>query len=55
MDRWDGGDLTGDGGLIESEEDNTEEGRRLLVRIRLEVRMDTDDESGADCGEQTGL
>ena len=55
MNRWNGGDLTGDGGLIESDEDGTEEGRRLLVGIGLEVRMDIDDEGGADGREQTRL
>jgi len=40
--------LTGDVGLIESEEDGLEEGRRLLVRVGLEVRMDVDDESRVD-------
>ena len=49
LDKWDGRGLTRDGGLIESEEDCTEEGGRLLVRIGLEVGMDVDDEGGADC------
>ena len=53
--KWDGRGLTRDGGLIESEEDRAEEGGGLLVRIGLEVRMDVDDECGADGGEQTGL
>jgi len=52
---WNGGGLTGDGGLIESEEDGTEEDSGLLVWIGLEVRMGIDDESGADGREQTGL
>ena len=52
---WNDGGLTGDGRLIESEEDGTEEGRRLLVGIGLEVRVDVDDESGADSREQTRL
>ena len=47
--------VTRDGGLIESEENCTEEGGRLLVRIGLEVRMDVDDEGGADGREQTDL
>ena len=55
LDKWDGRGLTRDGGLIESEEDCTEEGGRLLVRIGLEVGMDVDDEGGADGREQTGL
>jgi len=45
---WNGGGLTGDGGPIESEEDGAEKGRRLFARVGLEVRMDIDDESGAD-------
>ena len=55
--RWisPGGGLTGDGGLIESEEDGAEEGNRLLIGIGLELRMDIDDESGADGREQTRL
>jgi hypothetical protein len=52
---WNGGGLTGDGGLIEGEEDGAEEGCRLLVRVGLEVRMDIDDESRADSRKQTSL
>jgi len=48
---WNGGDLTRDAGLVESEEDGTEEGRRLLVRVGFEERMDIEDERGADDGE----
>ena len=55
LDRWNDGGLTGDGGVIEREEDNSEEGRRLFVRVGLEVRMDVDDKGGADSGGQTGL
>jgi len=55
LDRWNDGGLTGDGRLIESEEDGTEEGRGLVVRVGLEVGMDVDDESGADGREQTRL
>ena len=44
LDRWDGGGLTGDGGLVEGEENGTEEGRRLLVGIGSEARVDIDDE-----------
>ena len=55
LDGWNNGGLTGDGGLIESEEDLTEEGGRLFVRVGLEVGMDIDDKSGADGREQTRL
>jgi hypothetical protein len=37
LNRWGGGNLTGDSRLVESEEDGAEEGGRLLVGIRLEV------------------
>ena len=53
--RRDGRSVTGDCGLIESDEDRAEEGSGLLVRIWLEIRMDVDDEGGADGREQTGL
>ena len=52
LNRWKGGGLTGDGGPIESEEDGTKEGGGLLVRIRLEVRIDVDGERRADGREQ---
>jgi len=45
LNRWNGGGLTGDGRLIKSEEDDTEDGSGLLVGIGLEVRMDINDES----------
>jgi hypothetical protein len=35
--RWNDGGFTGDGGLIECEEDGAEEGCRLLVWVGLEV------------------
>ena len=50
-----GGGLTGDGGLVESEGDGAEEGGGFLVGIGLEVGADVDDESGADGREQTRL
>jgi len=51
----DGRGFARDGRLIESEEDGSEEGGGLLVRIGFEVRMGIDDEGGADGREQTGL
>ena len=55
LSRWNGRSLTGDGRLIESEENCAEEGGGLLVGIRSEVRMGINDEGGADGREQTGL
>ena len=55
LNRQGGRSLARDGGLVESEENRAEKGGGLLVRIGLEVRVDVDDEGGADGGEQTGL
>jgi len=55
LNRWNGRGLTGDGGLVESEEDGAEEGGGLFIGIGLEVGMDIDDESRADGREQTCL
>ena len=52
---WNGGSLAGNGGLVEGEEDCTEEGDGLLVGIRLEVRMNIDGKGGADGRKQTSL
>jgi len=41
--------MAGDGGMIESEEDGAE-GYGLFVRVRLELRMNVDDEGGVDGG-----
>ena len=43
-----GGGLAGNGGLIESEEDDSKKGGRLFVGIGLEIWMDVYDEGGAD-------
>ena len=45
LNRWNNGGLAGDGRLIESEEDCTEEGCGLLVWIGLKVGTNVDDES----------
>ena len=55
LNRWNGGSLTRDGRLVESEEDRAEEGGRLVVRVRLEVRMDIDDKSRTDGRKQACL
>ena len=52
---WNGGGLTRDSGLIESEADGAEKGGGLLVGIGLEIRIDITDESRADGREQTCL
>ena len=52
---WNGGGFVRDSGFIESEEDRAEKSCRLFVRVRLELRMDVDDEGRADGREETGL
>ena len=52
---WNGRGLTGDGGLIESEEDCAEEGHGLVVWVGAEIGMDVNDEGRADRREQTRL
>ena len=42
-------------GSVEAEEDRSEVGFGPFGRIRLEFRLDVDDEGGADSREQTGL
>ena len=55
LDGWDRGGFIRDSRLVESEEDRTEEGCRLVVGIGLEPRVNVDDKGGADGGEQTRL
>ena len=43
LDGWNGGGLAGNGRLVESEKDGTEERGRLLIGIWLEIRVDIDD------------
>ena len=52
---WHGGDFVWDSRLVEGEEDRTEKGSRLVVRVGLELRVDVDDEGGTDGREQTRL
>jgi len=52
---WEGWRVIPEGGVIDLINENTEEGSSLVVWVRLEVRVDLDDECGADSGEQTSL
>jgi hypothetical protein len=55
LNRWNNERFVWDPGMVEGEEDHTEEGCRLAVGIGLKLPVDVDDERGADCGEQAGL
>ena len=52
---WDSGGFIWDCGVIEGEQDGTEESCGLIARIRLKLFIDVDDESRANCREQSGL
>ena len=55
MDGQNGVGFIWDCGMIEGEEDSTEKGCRLITGIWLKLFIDVDDESRANCGEQTRL
>ena len=55
LERRGGGVFARDDGLVESEEDGTEERGGLLVRVGLQLRLDIEDECRADGREQTSL
>ena len=43
------------GRLVQSKEDGTKIFHRLVAGVRLQFRLDIDNEGRADCGEQTSL
>jgi len=49
------GSIRTKGGVIELMDDDPEEGSSLLTRVRLEFRLDIDDEGGSDGGKKTSL
>ena len=51
LDRRNDGSFVRNSGLVEGEEDRTEEGCGLGVRIGFELGLDVDDEGRADRGE----
>ena len=52
---WESGNVVAEGGVVDLVDKNAEESSGLVVRVRLELRVDFDDERGGDGGEQTGL
>ena len=52
---WDRRNVAAEGGVVNLVDEDTEEGRGLVVRIRLESGVDLDDEGGGYCRKQTGL
>ena len=52
---WKGGSIVSEGGVVNLVDENTEESGGLITRVGLELRLDVDDESGSDGGEQTSL
>jgi hypothetical protein len=52
---WEGGGVVAEGGVVDLVDENAEKGGGLVVRVRLELGDDLDDECGGDGGEQTSL
>ena len=50
-----GGSVTSEGGVVDLVDEDAEEGGSLVTRVRLELRLDIEDECGGDGGEQTSL
>ena len=52
---WEGGRVVAKGSVIDLVDQDAEEGGGLVIRVRLEVGVDLDDECGGDGREQTSL
>ena len=52
---WNGGGFVWDCGMIEGEENGTEESCGFIAGVRLELFVDVDDENRANCREQARL
>ena len=52
---WEGGNVVAKGGIVNLVKEDTKEGRGLITRVGLKLRVDLDDERGGYCGKQTGL
>ena len=51
----DGGSVVAKGGVVNLVDQDPEEGGGLVIRVRLEFRLDINDERRGDGGEQTSL
>jgi hypothetical protein len=52
---WESRRVVAEGSVVDLMDKNAEEGGGLVVRVRLELGVDLDDECGGDGGEQTSL
>ena len=52
---WNGRNVTAESGVVDLVDEDAEESSRLFVRVRLELRVDLDDECGSHCGKQISL
>ena len=52
---WDGGSVISEGGVVDLVDKDAEESGSLLARVRLELRLDVENECRGDSGEQTSL
>lgn len=49
------GNIVSEGVVVDLVDENAEERGSLLARVRLELRLNAEDESRSDGGKQTGL
>ena len=52
---WEGGNIVAEGGVVDLVDEDAEESCSLVIRVRLELRVELDNECGGDSGEQTSL
>ena len=52
---WEGWNVIAEGGVVDLVDEDAEESSGFVIWVRLEVRVDLDDECGGDGGEQTSL
>ena len=52
---WESGGVVSKCGVVDLVDENTEESGGLLACVGLELRLDIEDESRSDGGEETGL
>ena len=52
---WEGWNVIAEGGVVDLLDEDAEESDGFVIWVRLEVRVDLDDECGGDGGEQTSL
>ena len=52
---WEGGSVVSESGVVDLVDEDAEESGSLLGSVRLELRLDIEDECSGDSGEQASL